>query len=192
MNNILLEGRAWGQKGFLYSPFWTGRQTLLPEAPEDSLQLSCQITWLSLGPSLVEKDGFARTGLYQTDCLVSNVIKEDSWAETNQLCLTLHEADSLLLENCKMGQTAGRFNRIKNEEQGKDRKPLTGWRSALFGLRRPRVGLTFGDCRLDTLCFQSSWAFMGNQNLSGSFTLLPWHPGWRQTHLDPRNLFQHP
>ena len=46
----------------------------------------------------------------------------------NKLYVTLHEVDSLLLENCKMGQKAGRFYRIKNKEQGRDeQKYLIGW-----------------------------------------------------------------
>ena len=44
------------------------------------------------------------------------MIKEDNLGDTNTLYLTPHEADSLLLENCKIGWKAGSFYGIKNKE----------------------------------------------------------------------------
>ena len=52
--------------------------------------------------------------------------KDDNLGDTNKPYLTLHEVDSLLLENCKMGQKAGSFYRIKNKEET-NRKYLIGW-----------------------------------------------------------------
>ena len=57
------------------------------------------------------------------------MIKEDNSGDTNKLYLTLHQVASLLLENCKMGWEAGSFYRIKNKEEGREkRKDLLGWR----------------------------------------------------------------
>ena len=62
--------------------------------------------------------------------------------------ITLHEAGSLLSEDCKTGQKAGSFSRIKAKEKGREKEKTsisgaTG--STLFGVRRPRVGLAFSD-----------------------------------------------
>lgn len=44
--------------------------------------------------------------------------KEDKLGNTNKFYLTFHEADVLLLENCRMGQKVGVFDRTKNKKQG--------------------------------------------------------------------------
>lgn len=43
--------------------------------------------------------------------------KENNSGDANKLYLTLHEVDSLILENCKTGKKATSFCRIKNKEQ---------------------------------------------------------------------------
>ena len=47
--------------------------------------------------------------------------KGNNLGDTSKLYLTLHEMNSLLLENCKTGQKAGGFYRMKNKEQGRDK-----------------------------------------------------------------------
>lgn len=57
-----------------------------------------------------------------------------------KLCLTLHEVDSFLVDNCKIGQKETVF-RIKNKED-KNRKYLISWdlKVHFVGVRRLRVG----------------------------------------------------
>lgn len=52
--------------------------------------------------------------------LVLRMIK-DNLSDTNKLYLILQAVDSLLLENCKIRQTAGSFYRVKKEEQGREK-----------------------------------------------------------------------
>lgn len=67
--------------------------------------------------------------------------------------LTLREVDSVLLENCKRGQRQEAF-RIKNKEE-KNRKDVIGWghKVNLVWVRRPRVGLVFGDSLIGYVLF---------------------------------------
>ena len=53
--------------------------------------------------------------------LCLKMIKEDNLGVTNIPYLTLHEADSLHLENCKTGWKAGCFYKIGNKEQEKEK-----------------------------------------------------------------------
>ena len=46
--------------------------------------------------------------------------EKDNLGDTNKCYLTLHEVDSLLSENYKMGWKAGNFHSIKYEEQGRE------------------------------------------------------------------------
>lgn len=55
------------------------------------------------------------------------MIEEDNLGDTNKLYLILHEVDSLLLENCKMGQKARSFYRMKNKEQGIEKQKISDW-----------------------------------------------------------------
>lgn len=50
-----------------------------------------------------------------------SMIKEDSLGSISKLYLTPHEVDSLHLENCKTGQKAGGFHRIKSKEQEREK-----------------------------------------------------------------------
>ena len=49
------------------------------------------------------------------------MIKETNLSGTYKLYLTLHEADSLLLENGKTGQKTENSYKVKNKEQGSDK-----------------------------------------------------------------------
>lgn len=63
--------------------------------------------------------------------------KDNSVDDRSKLYLTFHEADSLLLEKCKMKPKAGSFYRVQNKEQEeKNRKHLTRWgpESVLFAM----------------------------------------------------------
>ena len=77
------------------------------------------------------------------------MIKEDSLGDTNKLYLTLHEVYSLLLENCKMGWKAEGFYRVKNKEQGTEKLKVSEWlgphNQPCLGMRKPRIGLVFGE-----------------------------------------------
>ena len=53
------------------------------------------------------------------------IIKVDGLGDANKLYLTLHEMNSLLLENCKTGQKAGGFYRMKNKEQGREKLKMS-------------------------------------------------------------------
>ena len=51
--------------------------------------------------------------------------KGNNLGDTSKLYLTLHEMNSLLLENCKTGQKAGGFYRMKNKEQGREKLKMS-------------------------------------------------------------------
>lgn len=39
--------------------------------------------------------------------------------------------------------------------------------------------------------FLAKQSIYENSKLTWKFHSVAWHPGWKQPHLDPRNLFQH-
>ena len=52
------------------------------------------------------------------------MIKEENLGDTNKLYLTLHEADGILLEKCKMEWKARSVYRVENKEQGRKKQNI--------------------------------------------------------------------
>ena len=55
------------------------------------------------------------------------MIKENNLGDTNKLCITLFEVDSLHLENSKMSWKAVGFYRIKNKNKGGKKIKISDW-----------------------------------------------------------------
>lgn len=92
----------------------------------------------------------------------------------------------LHLENCKMGQKARTFYRLKNKEQGKDKYKVSDWlgpKSALLVVRRSRIGLALGIGWLNN-CISGPAERLQGQNSSVSFcwcgSLERVAPSWAQ------------
>ena len=103
----------------------------------------------------------------------------------NKLYLKLHEVDSLLSGNCKMGHKAESFYRIKNKEQGTENWKISAW----LGLH----SLLWGEKDLGWIGVQglADWIYCVSvqvEHLQGnksylSFGLLTQHSGEEQERL---------
>ena len=105
----------------------------------------------------------------------AKMIKEDNLHHTNKLYLRLHEVDSLLSENYKMGQKARNFHKIKKKNKDEtNRKYLLGWGHivTLVGGEKAQSWLGLWGLADWTHCLSGQ-----AEHLQGHECLLMWHSG---------------